>query len=88
MVIGIQQKVARLDVPMDDSLRMDVIECLCNILEPEVDEVLGDVRLLDILHRVRFVVLVQDEIHHEIRHLRLWLNRKIEDADDSRVRQL
>ena len=85
MKVLAEQHVARLDVTVDDAKRMDVVEGRRHVLEPEIDEILVDVRLVDVLDRMGLAVIVEDEIHDEVRHLRLRLDRQVEDPNDVRM---
>ena len=85
--ILVNEEVARLDVPVDDPLAVDVVEGGRQLLEPAVHHVLVDVLQVDVLHRVGLAVLVRDEIHHEVRHLRLVLEAEVEDVREVRMLQ-
>ena len=87
MLVLAQKNVAELDVTVDDTLRVDLVECLAQIVKPVEDVVLFEVFQLDVIQRVRCAVLVGDDIHDEVRYARCLVNGQVEHADQMRVTQ-
>ena len=68
MTFRIQQHVLKLDVPMDNALRMDVFKPFPQLFIPRHRLRFGRLsRLSRVLQRLRHTIGIQNQVHHEIR---------------------
>ena len=67
VVVRPDKHVLKLEVPVDDSVGMDVCEPLAQIVVPAPNHLLVDRARLDIREKLHLASAVQYEVHHEIR---------------------
>ena len=80
-----KQDVVQLDVPVDDSLRMDVGQRRAHLTEPIEDLNLVRLTRLHIRQRMRLAVLGEDKIHHIVKRARLLVEVKVDDPHEVRM---
>ena len=66
MLVGVQQYVVQLYVTVNHALRMDVVERVAQIAEPDEHVVLAYARPVHVIKCIRDAVLVEDKIHHVV----------------------
>ena len=85
MVVGTDQHVLELEVPVDDSVGMDIGKPLPQVVIPAPDHLLIDRAGLDIREELHFAAPVQHEVHHEIRLPPLAVRPEVRHLDYARM---
>jgi len=87
MAFGIEKDVLELDVAMDDTLGVDVIQHRSEILEPAENLLLGQIARRDVRQSPQLAAVRKDEIHHEIDESRLRIGPLLEDMNQTGMLQ-